>query len=280
MKSIETYIFKNSSKLYEIKNKMIDSFVNNEFEKSDNFKIFINETEVTSYTYEDNFLVFDYFIDEGSYIEIHDNISLDFNKYITKNSYDKKSIFKVFSKNQKLKYNHKYTLSCDILGVDNIKNYNYTVNAIHDPFYCSVEQIRFDCNDFIDEISDEQISKAIYLNSKIAKELLEAKDEGNSSNTTNKIPRYVKSFVRYKTDIDICTAIYLSISGKFGTINKQIGSIHITKDIKLPYLKDIMKRFEENLKGPSDQLNGRKAKSSSFVKATNNFPFPGNKRFF
>lgn len=288
MRSIECYIVKKTTNLYEIQNKNIDSYLSilNESSPLDSFFLYLNKEllEIDKDFYFSNGIIyFSNEVEEGSLIEVIDEISKEFNKVITKNSYDRNSLFKLYSKDLKLKYNHKYILTADAINVDDIKDFKYTVYASHDPFYTTVSQIRTDCNDFIIDLSDEQIAKMIYLNSKIAKECLDEKNDSASSSgiTTNKtIPRYVKNYVRYKTDIDLCTSIYLAISGKFGSINKTIGSINISKDIKLPYLKDILKKFEEYLKPLEDNLKSHTFSATAFVKAKTQFPYPGKKRYF
>lgn len=212
----------------------------------------------------------DYTISEGilnfvNPLEVGDKIIikasiLDNVKIVTKNSYSKDALFKVFSSDIKFKSNNRYNFILNI----NSEDFSSSFSTKYDPFYCNVKTIRTDTGDLLNNVTDEQIAKVIYNNSKEALERLETLDE-----MPEKTPTYAKNYVRYKTDIDFCYSIYLSMSGKIGSFSKTIGDIKIDTTYKIPYLGDMLSRFKELLAPNQDILNNGLSGSASvsFVRA-------------
>lgn len=264
MKIYEVYIVKKETDTYEVKNIQGRGFRLNTPSPLDD--------EVSLQVYVNDYLLkhnIDYAIDgytlkfanqlyEGDKITIVDSI-LNNVKLVSKSSYDKNAFQKLFSSYQKFKFNHRYLFNLII------KDEKYTIdfNTKYNPFYTTVDKIRLDTGTLLENVIDERIAHAIYLNSKDTFELL----GGENFDAQSKIPAYAKNYVRYKTDIDLCYAIYLSISGKIGSFSKKIGDIQIDQSIKLPYLEDLLSRFKELLKPNEDLLNGALAVASPFVKA-------------
>lgn len=212
------------------------------------------------YTINENELIFSEPLCIYDKIIIKDSI-LNNVKLITKNSYSKNALFKYYSSNVKFKFNQVYEF---VISLNN-KDYTNKFNSKHNPFYTTIENIRIDTGDLLANVSDNQIANVIYMNSKEALE----KIEENEIDISQKIPTYVKNYVRYKTDIDFCYAIYLSISGKYGSYSKKIGDIQIDNTFKLPYLQEMIGRFKELLK-PNEELlssNAGAGTVASFVKA-------------
>lgn len=187
-------------------------------------------------------------------------------KLITKNSYSKNALFKYYSSNAKLKSNQIYDFVLNVNGEEHTSKFL----SKYDPFYTTIEKIRIDTGDLLINVPDSQIAKVIYLNSKEAYDkLLEAasSDDGEETSITT-IPTYAKNYVRYKTDIDFCFAIYLSISGKYGTQTKKVGDIQIENTVKLPYIDNMISRFKELLKPNEEAFGGiSKTTTATFVKA-------------
>lgn len=198
----------------------------------------------------------------------------DVEKVFTKSPYNNKAIFHAFSKDTNLKFNHKYVMECYVRDIDNEDDNNYlkftnTFVAKYNPYYSSVKKIRSDTGTLLGEVEDDVIARLIYSNSKEANEIAAdgTFDDG--------VPGYAKNYVRYKTDIDICVAVYLSICGIAGERAKTLSDIKIERNVKIPYLEDMLKRFRELLKPNEDALIGPKVVASSFVKAKK-YPYPIN----
>lgn len=210
---------------------------------------YINDYNVINYK-----IIFNNPLMEGDKIEIYDSI-LNSVKVVTKNSYNRNALFKIFSSNINFKYNHTYEFALPVQG----KLFSTEFETEHDPFYTTVKKIRLDTGDLLNKVSDNQIAALIYQYSKEVQDILG--DDADS------IPVYASNVVRYKTDIDLCWAIYLSISGKYGVKSKKVGTIEIEKNTKVPYIETMIKRFKELLAPNEELLNGDKDTVLSFVKA-------------
>ena len=188
----------------------------------------------------------------------------NFEKVVTKNPYAKNSLYKMFGSKPRLKFNHTYDMVVDIKHQE-IKS---SIQVKYNPFYCTVKRIRQDTGTLLDNVSDEIISSIIYDNSKLAVEKLGGEEEvANNSEFEKGAPGYVKNFVRYKTDLDLCYSIYLSKSGNAGTYSKKLGDLDVSNEIKLPYLKDMLSRFKELLKPNEELFNKDGDHVHAFVKA-------------
>lgn len=257
----EVYIVKEDNfTRYSLANDMLCR--GNELEVLVNNKSLIKDKD---YSIDDRELFFLIPLISGDKIIIKDSISNDV-KIVTKNSYSKNALFKYYSSETKFKSNQKYAFTLVVDG----EEYTSTFMSKYDPFYSSIDKVRMDTGDLLVNVTDYQIAKIIHLNSKWALEKLETSVEaGNNEDTVlEKIPTYAKNYARYKTSIDFCYSIYLSMSGKIGTVSKTIGDIKIDTTYKIPYLGDMLSRFKELLAPNQDLLNNEASSSMavSFVK--------------
>lgn len=192
-----------------------------------------------------------------------DKISIFFeselNKVFTKSKYGKGAIYKMYSTEAKLKLNsmYKFHLEYD-------ENFDMEFTSKYDPFFTTIKTIRNDTGTLLDNVKDETIADLIYDNSLyVINKLGDKADDLNE-----KVPLHVKNVVRYKTDIDLCYAIYLSKSGKLGSFKKKLADLDVSNDVKLPFLSDMLSRFKELLKPNEDILDGDNADyTMGFVKA-------------
>lgn len=182
------------------------------------------------------------------------NSILDNTKVATKSSYDTNALIRLFSSATKLKLNHEYTLS--LATEHGVFENKFT--ALYSPFYSNIKTVRTDTGSLLDATSDESIAFLMYKNSKSATELLGGDIEV--------VPSYVKNYVRYMTDLDLCQSFYTSTSGSYGKRSKSIGDMSIDIEVKLPCIKDMMLRFKELLKPLEDLMNGDKVTAESYVK--------------
>lgn len=186
------------------------------------------------------------------YLHSVDNDTIIFSK---NNKVD--SLFKAYG-SESLKHNHVYTFTACVDG----KNFSTDFVTKLNPYYSSVDKIRKDTGGLLESVDDDVISYLIYLNSKNVYEVLKEKEvEG--------IPNFAKQYVRYKTDMDLINAIYLTLSGKPGSTNKRIGIISVDKTMKIPFIKDMLYYFKDLCKKYEDMLDelGEVSMAGSFVKA-------------
>lgn len=183
----------------------------------------------------------------------------------------KDSLFKRYGKEQRLKYNHLYKVDIKLSG----ENYSFEFSSRYSPLYQKVKNIRMDLLDVIDNVTDEQINYTIWQNSILANEMAENEvDEDNPA-------FYVKQWVRYKTEIDIIYAIYLAISGKFGSVSKKLGAMTIDRKYRIPFLKDMLDELKDKLKPFEDKLMGVKVAGTPARKAGgNDYPIGNERRSF
>lgn len=205
-----------------------------------------------------NVLVFKNTIYEGDILTV--NFESELTKAFTKSKYGKGAIYKMYSTDAKLKLNsiYKFHLEYD-------ENFDMEFTSKYDPFFTTIKTIRNDTGTLLDNVKDETIADLIYDNSICVIDKL-----GDSSDdiSEGKVPLHVKNFVRYKTDIDLCYAIYLSKSGKIGSFKKKLADLDVSSEVKLPYLSDMLSRFRELLKPNEDLLNGDNSDyTMGFVKA-------------
>jgi hypothetical protein len=189
-----------------------------------------------------------------------ENDVFDLPKVVSKNPYARNSMFTLFSSDVKFKFNHKYELNI-------VANQDYlaTFSTKYDPYYSTVDRVRKDTGDLLDLVSDEVIANIIYDNSKDVNDKL----GDDTSVFDDGTPMYIKNYVRYKTDLDLCNAVYLSKIGKVGAFKKKLGDLEVSNEVKVPQLKDMLSRFKELLRYSEDTLNGETTESTvAFVKAS------------
>lgn len=232
----------------------------------DGVTVKVNDTDLDitkdEFSIEDYKIIFNNPLTIGDKVTVTNSI-LNNTKVVTKSSYDKNALIRMFSSDMKFKYNHEY----DFNLVTEDKTYDYKFTTKYDPLLSNVKTIRADTGGLLDSTSDEMIALFIYKNSKDAMEML--------GDGVDEIPTYAKHYVRYLTDLDLCQAFYTNISGMYGEKKKSIGDIEITTAVKLPYIKDMMLRFKELLKPLEDLMAGDASCVASFVKGNKTtYPVP------
>lgn len=196
----------------------------------------------------------------GEIIQIEYETTLS--KVVSKNPYSKNAIYPMFTSEVKFKFNHKYEF---FVKAD--EDYMVNFQSKYDPYYSTVDRVRTDTGGLLDNVRDEIIANVIYDNSKLVIEKLGGQ-EAAEERMEEGVPMYVKNFVRYKTDIDLCYAIYLSKTGKIGSFKKKLGDLDVSNEVKLPYLNDMLSRFRELLKPNEDLVDGDSLDfTMGFVKA-------------
>lgn len=273
MKVVETYIAREDikkyelheamqsgySKLYEVFSKVIndqmsdEEIIDNELdlEASDeiDFKVTVNKKEVTPFkdyfiTFNGN-LLFRETIEKSSIINIYDTFE---NKRIaTKNPYSRNVLFRIFSKDEKIKYNNQYTYKLTI----NEKEYNINFESKYNPYYSNVKKIRADLGYASGKFTDKEIAKLIYFHSK---EIYKILKENNLLDELRK-NTLAQDIARYRTDIDLCWLLYYGMSFTYGDISKEIGTMKIEKKTNIPDIYIISKRFEFLLNQAESKLN-------------------------
>lgn len=227
-------------------------------------------------------------VDQGEtndYIEV-DNTTIEFNYKLTSsdevmitsvfstdkmsvevvgnNNNNPTSLYKKYSKAIKFKNNNKYHVNISL----NNKSIKWSFTSKYAPLYCTVDKIRLDTGDLLNEVTDEKIYYMIYLNSKEVQELIRVKNGINGGvtsniNTTFNPSIYTKAWVRYKTCLDLVNSAFLSLCSINGSTIKKIGVIDVERHVKLPVLKEMLGRFKELFMQQDEYIR----KTSSIVNA-------------
>lgn len=181
---------------------------------------------------------------------IHENSN---NVKVVSASPNVKTLFNRTSNTDNLIFNNKYEAYLELDGEKFISRFYSKL----DPLYASVNDIRMDTGTLLEEYSDFVINNCIHKNSILAYEFLESansSDDYFSENTEIVVSTAAKQYVRYKTDLDLVNAKYLSIVGHLGTVNKKISSLEVTYEQDLPELADMLSYFKEKVKEYEDEL--------------------------
>jgi hypothetical protein len=119
-----------------------------------------------------------------------------------------------------------------------------------DPFYSTISRIKNDLGDVTEDIEDKRIMYMVYENSILSQNI--ASDENvDLLELEDKTPYVFKQFVRYRTELDIMTAVYMSLSGRQGSVKKQLGELTIDRKRNLgttiigPILQDLKDKLKE-----------------------------------
>lgn len=182
-------------------------------------------------------------------------------KIFTKSRYGKGALYKLYSDLAKFKFNCKYKFNLELNEDD---CFITEFSSKYNPFYSTVKTVRNDTGNLLDDISDDIISDIIFDNSLLVDDKL-----GEDTDLSEGIPLYIKNYVRYKTDLDLCYAIYVTKSGKLGSFKKKLSDLEVSNEIKLPDLENMLSRFKELIKPNESQLENSSGDASiaSFVKA-------------
>lgn len=174
-----------------------------------------------------------------------------------------RSLFQRYGDVETLMNNQKYTLS--FVHAD--QEFSTSFYTKLNPFYSTIKRIRSDLGDIIDDVTDERLSFLIFDNSILSQNI--ASEENLALlESEEKVPYVFKQFVRYRTELDLMTSVYLKLSGRQGEVKKTLGELEISRkqnfgalDLKgiLSELKGKLKEWEKALRGTTTSSPVRSA---------------------
>ena len=221
--------------------------------------------EHADYIVEDNLhIVFTYPLEEGDSVILSNSQSTD-QVDVEVVGY-KSALFNLYNQSIQLLNNHKYQAIVRLNG----KDIKWGFTSRYEPMLTSVKKVRSTTGEMLDELSDERINFMIYLNSKEA----ESMTQDISADEKPRLEEFKRYWVLYKTCMDIVNAVYLTMSGRVGSVSKQIGPVTVSKTYKIPFIEDMLCRFE-NLQKKYEGYLSEQLVSDNFVKAgtQGNFPY-------
>jgi len=176
------------------------------------------------------------------------------------------ALFPLYGKSQHIMFNSLYKIRIKLK--DKMIEWGFT--GRYSPMFTNARKVRSITGGLFDEIKDEQINYLIYLNSKEI-DIMQTGELDEAS-----LEYYKLNWVLYKTAIDLITAIYLTMSGQVGSVNKTIGPVSVGRTYKIPFIKDMLERFNGILDKYTDSLI-QTNRAQNFVKAGST-AYPYNKR--
>lgn len=163
------------------------------------------------------------------------------------------SLYQKFGDKNTLMPNQKYKLS--FRYGDQVHETAFTTKI--DPLYSTHEIIVNDLGPITSDILEERILFLIFQNS-ILSQNIASEENLQLLQSQDKIPYVFTQFVRYRTELDIMSAVYLELSGRQGIENKILGELTIMRrrefgmaDLRtiLGDLKTKLKEWEKKLRG-------------------------------
>lgn len=223
--------------------------------------------EVDEYTIRFNFQ-----LSEDDVIVTEHKVYFD-DKKITVIGKKAESIFQRYGDDKTLFENQKYTLTFRYED----QEFSQSFMTFLTPLYSTVKTVREDLGAVIEEIPDERILYLLFQNSILSQNI--ANEENLALlQSSEKVPFVFKQYVRYRTEVDLITSIYLLISGRQGSATKNLGTFKVDRRyqfnaIGLETILDDLKNKQRS----SERALTRAARSSPLVGAvkggTNN-PYP------
>lgn len=183
-------------------------------------------------------------------------------------SNQKNVMFTINGKEDQLTVNHRYLVHFKPMHQEAIELAFMTPLS---PMLTNVKRIRMDTGGMLNDMSDEEIARHIYENSQEVQHL-----RGDSDDDDEEIDydHYMAVWVRYKTDCDLVQAAYITRSVQAGLEEKRIGETSINREVTLPVLEDMIKRFERKMEEAEAILRNVTTPVAAFQKASTNYTYP------
>jgi len=189
------------------------------------------------------------------------------------------ALYKKYGTVKRLKPNNKYE-ACICIGKELFK---WTFVSQLNPLLSSAKKVWEDIGEFIEGFTDEYINSMLYRNSMGVIELIDelANQEDPVENVTYEIDQdgnytfssnAARDWVRYQTEINLIMNRYYGISLRYGSQEKEIGDIRIKKDVKLPYLDNLLDDLKDKWKEADDKIRGVNIVAYG-VKAIDNYKY-------
>lgn len=165
----------------------------------------------------------------------------------------------------RLELNQLYTVTLTIKGQEKIVSFT----SRYSPLFSSVRQVRSDFRDLFSTYSDDDINRLIHDNSKMAIELTSQSTTTTAIDPDSEdgVPYAAKQYVRYKTELDLATDLFLTLTTKSGQEDKQLADMRIMKQVQLPYIDGILKVLQQRMASWEAQVIGMRAAPTSAVRA-------------
>jgi len=165
----------------------------------------------------------------------------------------------------RLEENQLYTVTLAVKGQHKVVSFTSKYN----PLFSTVRIIRSDFRDLFSTYSDDDINRLIHDNSKLAMELVLESGTGVviDLKADGGIPYAAKQYVRYKTELDLATNLFLTLATKGGQEDKTLADMRISRKVEAPSFSNVLKVLQQRLTSWEAQLIGRGATPGSSVRS-------------
>lgn len=164
-----------------------------------------------------------------------------------------RSLFQKYGEIETLMYNQRYTLGFRYKDQQFTNSFYTMLN----PFYSTPKRIHTDLGEILSDVEDHRLALLIFDNSILSQNI--ASEENLALlESESTVPYVFKQYVRYRTELDIMTSIYLMLSGRQGSVSKVLGELEVTRQQNfgslnlnsiLGDLKAKLKEWEKALRG-------------------------------
>jgi hypothetical protein len=209
------------------------------------------------------------------------------------------SSIKRLSNNQQISVNLKINTTATTTEKDFTSMFVSSCSA----YFTTITKIREDTGTILSDFTDQQINMMIYTVSKEATECLRQNFTAMVQYTNGApvvsysllnittalsgtflpntaIPPFLKQWVRYKADIDLVNAVFLSISGRRNEYSKKIGPIEVQTKDRPVNIENMIQRLSDLFFPVDEVMQGNQHKSVAFTRAGTSNPYPLQPRSF
>lgn len=184
-----------------------------------------------------------------------------------------RSLFQKYGEFETLLENQKYTLTFR----QEEQEFESVFYTKLNPFYSTIKTIRADLGNILDDVPDGRLIYLIFDNS-ILSQNIASEENLQLLESEEKTPYVFKQFVRYRTEMDLMTAVYLLLSGRQGSVSKILGELEILhrNDFGSMDISKILKDLKMKLREWEKQLRGSSASSPlrGAVRGGTSNPYP------
>ena len=185
------------------------------------------------------------------------------------------TLFNKIVQAETLQNNVRYKANINVKG----KDYSTDFTSKYSPFYLSSASkvLRQDLGELAIKFEDKDINYVVYSSSlEYDNKIVEKKLTNNGTNTITDAMK--ARWVRYKTCLSLILNVYLGIATTSGSQRKRVGNIEVENQTKMPYLNDMMKKYQESFNQIDNLIFGSVSSTvKPFVKSSIN-EYPLNAR--
>lgn len=183
--------------------------------------------------------------------------------------------------------NQTYTVRLNIPGVE---PYTLTFTSRYEPLYVSAKVIYNDTGGLLDGVKPDAVNFAIWMSGKDTEDLLvrrglvlpnndpvqqRAQIKAFLERSDNALLRYAfTQVVRYRANLALITAAYLTQVGNSGQLQKRLGDLSVLRETRAANLHEMLGTFRDELELWESRLVSTRNPVLGAVRAGSSYPYP------